>query len=50
MSYIQNIVVVATFPDLQANIFPLLFKPKDGKFQFKGFGQGGSNSVLRFLI
>jgi hypothetical protein len=33
----QNVVVAVTFLDFQANIFPLLFKPKGGKFPFKGF-------------
>jgi hypothetical protein len=28
----QNAVVAATFPDFQANIFTLLFKPRDRKF------------------
>ena len=32
MPYMQNIVVTATFLDFQANIFPFLFKPRNGNF------------------
>jgi hypothetical protein len=32
MPFKQNAAVAATFLDFQANIFPLLFKPRDRKF------------------
>jgi hypothetical protein len=32
MPFRQNTVVAANFLDFQANIFPLLFKPRDRKF------------------
>jgi hypothetical protein len=35
--FVENNVVKVNFLDFQANIFPLLFKLKGGKFPFKGF-------------
>ena len=37
MLYVHKIVVSATFIDFQANIFPLFFKPRVGKFPVQEF-------------
>jgi hypothetical protein len=37
IAFRNNVVVAATFLDFQANIFPLLFKPRDRKFLMQRF-------------